>query len=134
MKWLILIFLNLFLFVFMMVHNGRSKNLPKPPLKLPQTSSLKPLDPTGLSLERPKFIKGDLVTLNIFGQALLISNTNKVSIGVIVSNAHHSSIGLGPNTVSYWVYDVFVGNELITSVPQNFIKRIITDEYEEDSQ
>ena len=92
------------------------------------------MDLTGLSLERPKFFKGDLVSLNIFGQALLISNTNKVSIGVIISNASSSSIGLGANTVSYWVYDVFVGNELITSVPQNFLKRIIIDEYEENSQ
>lgn len=133
--WLIFaIFLNLFLFVFMMALNGRFKKLPKPVSKLPQTSSLSQSEHIDLSLEAPKFKKGDLVKLNVFGQAMMLDTNNESSIGIVVSNAYSSFLGLGNNTISYWVYDLFVGNELVSNVPQNFMIRIKTDEDEENSQ
>ena len=128
------IFLNLFLFVFMMVHNGRSKKLPKHVSKLPLTSSLLQSEPTALSLEPPRFKKGDLVKLNIFGQAMLISENNSTSIGVVISDARSYFMGFDSSSITYWVYDLFVGNELVICVPQNFMVRIKKNVNEENSQ
>lgn len=65
---------------------------------------------------------------------MMLESNNETSIGIVVSNAYSSFLGLGNNTISYWVYDLFVGNELVSNVPQNFMIRIKTDEDEENSQ
>jgi hypothetical protein len=107
----------------MMALNGRSKKLPKPALKLPLTSSQSQLEPTRLSLEPAKFRKGELVHLNAFGQILCVDRNN-ATIGIIMSNAHSCILSGDGDIISYWVYDVFVGNQLITQIPQNFMERI----------
>tara|TARA_R100000406_G_C3016168_1_gene99028 strand:- start:61 stop:192 length:132 start_codon:yes stop_codon:yes gene_type:complete len=38
----------------------------------------------------------------------------------------------GGDDISYWVYDVFVGSELVTDIPQDFMKKVKNYENEED--
>ena len=65
---------------------------------------------------------------------MMLDTNNESSIGIVVSNAYSSFIGLGNNTISYWVYDLFVGNELVSNVPQNFMIKVNIDANEENSQ
>jgi hypothetical protein len=125
------IFLNLSLFVYMMVLNGRYKKLPKPVLKLPLTSSLSPLEVSGLSLVMAKFRKGELVVLTAFGRILCVEQNN-ASVGIIMSEPRSYCLKEDGETMMYWVYDVFVGNELIIDIPQNFMIKVKNNENEEN--
>jgi hypothetical protein len=73
-----------------------------------------------------------LIQLNAFGQILCVDR-NSASVGIVMSNAHSCSLSGDGDIISYWVYDVFVGNELITEIPQNFMERMNTDENEDNS-
>ena len=78
-----------------------------------------------------KYQKGDLINLNAFGTILLVEH-NIARVGIIMSgprNFHYVDQG---KDVMYWVYDVFVGNELVTDVPQDFMAKVSV--YEEDTQ
>ena len=111
--------------------NGRFKKLQKPFFKLPQTSSQSQLEPSKLCLVPAKYQKGDLINLNAFGTILLVEH-NVARVGIIMSgprNFHYVDQG---KDVMYWVYDVFVGNELVTDVPQDFMAKVSV--YEEDTQ
>tara|TARA_R110002072_G_scaffold34019_5_gene102309 strand:- start:162 stop:566 length:405 start_codon:yes stop_codon:yes gene_type:complete len=125
------IFLNLSLFVYMMVLNGRYKKLPKPVLKLPLTSSLSQLEASGLSLVMAKFRKGELVVLTAFGRILCVEQNN-ASVGIIMSEPRSYCLKEDGETMMYWVYDVFVGNELIIDIPQNFMIKVKNNENEEN--
>ncbi len=128
---ILIIYLSSFLFACMMALNGRSKKLPKPALKLPPTSSQLPLEPTRIFLTPVLFKKGELVELTYFAQILCI-DTNIASVGIIMSNARNCSLRSGGDDISYWVYDVFVGSELVTDIPQDFMKKVKNYENEED--
>ena len=128
---ILIIYLSSFLFACMMALNGRSKKLPKHVLKLPQTSSQSQLEPTKIFLTPVLFKKGELVELTYFAQILSI-NTNDVNIGIIMSAARSCNLRAGGDNISYWVYDVFVGSELVTDIPQDFMRRVKKYENEQD--
>ena len=132
MELLILtIFLSLSLFVYMTVLNGRYKKLPKHVLQLPQTSSRVQLEPTPTTLVSARFQKGDLVALNAFGRILCV-DTNPAKVGVIMSYPRNYYMSNDGDHLMYWVYDVFVGCELITDIPQDFMIRLEKNENEEN--
>ena len=77
-----------------------------------------------------KYQKGELVCLNAFGESLL-SKQNNASVGIIMSNPRTFYFNDGKEDVMYWVYDVFMGCELIIDVPQDFmigIKHYVNEE------
>ena len=78
-----------------------------------------------------KYKKGDLISLNAFGRILLVEY-NVSRVGIVMSSARHFYCEKDGRDVMYWVYDVFVGNELITDVPQDFMARLATHEDEKD--
>ena len=84
-----------------------------------------------MSLVMAKFKKGDLVELTAFGRILCVEQNN-ASIGVIMSDARNFCLKEDGEVVMYWVYDVFVGNELIIDIPQNFMIKVKNNENEED--
>ena len=128
---ILIIYLSSFLFVCMMALNGRFKKLPKHVLKLPLTSSQAQLGPTRISLIPALFKVGDLVELNYFARILSL-NEDDVSVGIIMSNARSCSLRSDGDNITYWIYDVFVGSELVTDIPQDFMKRIKIYENEEN--
>jgi 2C-methyl-D-erythritol 2,4-cyclodiphosphate synthase len=74
---------------------------------------------------------GDLVELNYFARILSL-NEDDVSVGIIMSNARSCSLRSDGDNITYWIYDVFVGSELVTDIPQDFMKRIKIYENEEN--
>ena len=80
-----------------------------------------------------KFRKGDLVELNHFGRIMLVDR-NHGKVGVIMSDARNCELRMFPEEHMYWVYDVFVGNELITGIPQDFMRGIYEDESTQDCE
>ncbi len=87
--------------------------------------------PTGIFLTPVMFKKGELVELTYFAQILCI-DVDVASIGIIMSDARNCSIRGGDENISYWVYDVFVGSELVTDIPQDFMKKVKNYENEEN--
>ena len=92
--------------------------MPKHVLKSPLISSLSQLEASKMSLVMAKFKRGDLVELTAFGRILCV-DTDSGGIGIIMSDARN-------------FYDVFVGNELIIDIPQNFMVRLQNNENEKD--
>ena len=130
--WLLIItFLNLSLFVYMMVHNMKYKKSQKHAWKSPPTFSLSQSKRTEMQLVTAKYKKGDLVNLNTFG-LILRSTGNKARIGIVMSYPRNYYKANADQELIYWVYDVVVGNELIIDVPQEFLIRINKNEDEED--
>ncbi len=78
-----------------------------------------------------KYKVGDLVILNAFGQLVLNDDKNRVGLivagpfNMLAQTAHEPSL-------IYWAYDIMVGEELLTEVPQEFIDRMITKPEGED--
>jgi hypothetical protein len=70
-----------------------------------------------------KFQKGDLVYLNAFGR-ILCAEINDAKIGIIMSYPRNYYLSKDGEHLMYWVYDVFVGTELITDIPQDFMVRL----------
>ena len=58
----------------------------------------------------------------------MLVETNPAKVGVIMSSPYTCHLTAYPEEHMYWVYDVFVGNELITGIPQDFMKGIKEDE------
>ena len=78
-----------------------------------------------------KYKKGDLVELTAFGRILCV-DTDNGGVGIIMSDARNYCLREDGETVMYWVYDVFVGNELIIDIPQNFMIGLQKHENEEN--
>ena len=78
-----------------------------------------------------KFQKGDLVVLTAFGRILCVEQNN-ASVGVIMSEPRSYCLREDGQVMMYWVYDVFVGNELIIDIPQNFMIKVKNNENEEN--
>ena len=73
-----------------------------------------------------RFKVGDLIWLNSFGQLVVEGDTR---FGIVIAGpfnilvpANHS-----PELV-FWAYDIMVGSQLITLVPQEFLERMTKDE------
>ena len=80
----------------------------------------------------PKFKVGDLVMLNDFGRLVVDENKNRV--GLIVSGATNMLYPLlsqpDHEPFSYWAYDLMMGEELLTDVPQEFLQPFDDEEEE----
>jgi hypothetical protein len=80
-----------------------------------------------------KYNIGDLVLLNDFGR--LVMSNNQSRVGIVVSgplNMLHNSYTIQEPNLSYWAYDILIGNELITQVPESFLERMIEENHEEN--
>jgi len=77
-----------------------------------------------------KYKIGDLVVLNEFGR--LVIDNNKDRVGLIVagpSNMIYPMLDIPKEeSFSYWAYDIMIGKELITDVPQEFLQKMIKQE------
>tara|TARA_R100000734_G_C3278689_1_gene72845 strand:- start:350 stop:592 length:243 start_codon:yes stop_codon:yes gene_type:complete len=74
-----------------------------------------------------KYNKGNLIILNSFG-LLLRDDGNQAKIGIVISGPRNYMHSQEVLELFYWVYDVMIGNQLITDVPQEFIDRMVRDE------
>lgn len=74
-----------------------------------------------------RYKKGDLIILNAFG-LLLRDEYNKARIGVVISHPRNFMHCQSTVELFYWVYDIMIGDQLISDVPQEFIDRMIGDE------
>ena len=74
-----------------------------------------------------KYRKGDLIILNTFG-LMLRDDYNKARVGVVISIPRNYVNSQENYELFYWVYDVMIGDQLITDVPQEFIDRMINNE------
>tara|TARA_B100000282_G_scaffold279617_1_gene240116 strand:- start:124 stop:348 length:225 start_codon:yes stop_codon:yes gene_type:complete len=72
-----------------------------------------------------------LVELNSFGRIMLVDR-NFCKVGIIMSHPKNCHLRSHPEQFMYWVYDVFVGEELVTDVPQDFMREIKNHENEEN--
>ena len=63
---------------------------------------------------------------------IYVVEQNNASIGIIMSDARNFCLREDGETMMYWVYDVFVGNELIIDIPQNFMIKVKNNENEKD--
>jgi hypothetical protein len=76
----------------------------------------------------PFFSIGDLVKIRGFGLILL---ENAVDIGIITKGPYsYKSVESYHDLVyfEWWCYDILVGNELITMIPENFLLKVDTNE------
>jgi len=76
-----------------------------------------------------KYKVGDLVILNEFGRLVIDDNQNRVALVIAGPNNMLYSLGtalmIPEQPFNYWAYDIMIGNELITDVPQDFLERMI---------
>ena len=74
-----------------------------------------------------KFKVGDLVILNKFGQ--LVLENKLITIGLITSGPRNLVYPLFYNTEDepfcYWAYNIMIGDQLLTDVPQEFLLNMI---------
>jgi hypothetical protein len=74
-----------------------------------------------------KFKVGDLVMLNEFGQLVLENKTT--IIGLITRGPINLTYPLFYNTEDepfcYWAYNIMIGDQLLTDVPQEFLLNMI---------
>jgi hypothetical protein len=80
-----------------------------------------------------RYKKGNLIILNSFG-LLLRDDGNNAKIGVVISQPRNYIHCKETLELFYWVYDVMIGDQLITDVPQEFIDRMVEEENEENPE
>lgn len=78
-----------------------------------------------------KFKIGDLVTFNMYGALIVAEQKNQV--GLIVSGPTNMLYSLDTlineeEPFCYWAYDIMIGNNLITDMPQEFMEKIQDEE------
>ena len=74
----------------------------------------------------PKFKIGDLIVLNSFGA--LVADGD-VKVGIVVAGPTNMLMPTEqPPELLFWAYDIMIGNQLITLVPQEFLERMTKDE------
>ncbi len=78
-----------------------------------------------------KYKVGNLIILNTFG-LLLRDEGNPARIGVIITSPRNFMHTNDKLELFYWVYDIMIGNQLITDVPQEFIDRMVEEDNEEN--
>tara|TARA_Y100001970_G_C14255091_1_gene874704 strand:- start:3798 stop:4097 length:300 start_codon:yes stop_codon:yes gene_type:complete len=81
---------------------------------------------------RDKLKVGDLVFISAFGRSVLKPNPAKV--GIIIAGPYDRMYQClkTKNFIKYLTYDIMFGNELLTDVPDDFVKRMEDDEHEEN--
>ena len=74
-----------------------------------------------------KYKLGDLVVLNEFGQ--LVLENKQISIGLIISGPKNLTYPLffasDEDPFCYWAYDIMIGDQLLTDVPQEFLLKMV---------
>ena len=78
-----------------------------------------------------KYKVGNLIILNTFG-LLLRDEGNPARIGVIIPSPRNFMPTNDKLELFYWVYDIMIGDQLITDVPQEFIDRMVEEDNEEN--
>ena len=77
----------------------------------------------------PKYKVGDLIVLSDFGR--LVMDDNKRRIGLVVSGPKYIVYPLFSSAkedpFAFWSYDIMIGEELMTGVPQEFLDRMIEE-------
>ena len=72
----------------------------------------------------PKYKVGDLVMLNDFGR--LVVDNNKERVALIITEATNMLYPLlsqpDHEPFCYWAYDLMMGEELLTDIPQEFLQ------------
>ena len=71
----------------------------------------------------PKYKIGDLIKLNEFGRLVIDNNKDRVGLIVSIPSNMLYPLSADPDEESFcfWAYDVMLGSELITDVPQEFM-------------
>jgi hypothetical protein len=79
-----------------------------------------------------RFKVGDLVLLSIFGRSVI--RPNQAKVGIIVAGPFGKIYDCDKSaaTVKYSTYDIMLGDELITDIPEDFVVRMGDDEHEEN--
>ena len=77
---------------------------------------------------------GDLIYLNDFGR--LVLDNNRLRIGIVVGGPFEMVYSYFPQTVNdeaftFLCYDVIIGGEIITTVPEDFIELFINEREDE---
>ena len=83
-------------------------------------------------MEKNKFKVGDLVLLSIFGRSVIRPNQAKVGIIVAGPFGKIYQCDKSAATVKYSTYDIMLGNQLITDIPEDFVERMGDDEHEDN--
>ena len=72
---------------------------------------------------------GDLVLLSAFGRTVIIPNPARVGIVIAGPSDFIYECAHSAATIKYCTYDVMFGNELLTEVPEEFLKRMGDDNH-----
>ena len=83
-------------------------------------------------MENNRFKVGDLVLLSIFGRSVI--RPNQAKVGIIVAGPFGKIYDCDKSaaTVKYSTYDIMLGDELITDIPEDFVERMGDDEHEDN--
>ena len=74
---------------------------------------------------------GDLIYLNDFGR--LVLDSNRLRIGIIIAGPLRMVYSYFPQNVDeddfiFWCYDIIIGGDLITTVPEDFLELFTYEE------
>ena len=75
----------------------------------------------------PKFKIGDLVVLNDFGRLVTDNNRNRVCLIISgpITNYYSIRDTIDEEPFCFFAYNIMIGDELITDIPQEFLERMI---------
>ena len=75
-------------------------------------------------MDSEKFKVGDLVVLNAFGRTVIVPNPARVGVVVTGPQHHIYECTSSHTTIKYCTYEVMFGSELLTDIPEDFLKRM----------
>ena len=78
------------------------------------------------------FEVGSLVVLSAFGRTVVIPNPAKIGIVIDGPCDYIYECDNSDTTIKYSTYDVMFGVELLTDIPEEFLKRMGTDDHPEN--
>ena len=80
-------------------------------------------------MESRRFQVGNLVVLSAFGRTVIIPNPARIGIVVNGPTDHIYECNSSATTIKYCTYDVMFGSELLTDIPEEFLRRMETDDH-----
>ena len=76
-----------------------------------------------------KFLVGDLVILSSFGRTVVVPNPAKIGIIVSGPEDHIYECTNSDATIKYCTYDIMFGRELLADIPEDFLKRMESEDH-----
>jgi hypothetical protein len=74
-----------------------------------------------------EYKKGDLVRLSDFGK--MLSGEMDCNVGMVLEGPYDLSVKTGTEVTTYYIaYDILVGDEIMKSVPVDFLRRMTKNE------